>query len=117
MCRIYAACFGDAICYDLSLRGDAIENATVKGPTCGSMFPAGAHFCPTCGYQVPPTVPSAVEISAPPPANVVYVEQSAAPPNWAPWIVGIVVVLLVAGGIGLWNMGYLGGAANAPSAS
>lgn len=86
-----------------------MENATINCPTCGSIFPAGASFCPKCGYVVPVTRPQAAEFV--PPAQVVYVEQAPATPSWIPWITGIVLTLLVAGGIALWNMGYLGGSA------
>lgn len=86
-----------------------MENATINCPTCSSVFPAGASFCPKCGYVVPATLPQTAEFV--PPAQVVYIEQPPAAPNWTPWITGIVLALLGAGGIALWNMGYLGGSA------
>ena len=50
-----------------------MEKATIKCPTCGSEFPAGARFCPKCGYVVPLTIPGPEE--APPPPQVVYVSS------------------------------------------
>jgi hypothetical protein len=92
-----------------------MESAMILCPTCGAEFPAGARFCPKCGYVVPPTAttpePSVliVEQPAAAPPSVVYVDKPAEPTNWTPWIAGIVIALLAATGIALWNMGYLSG--------
>ena len=95
-----------------------METAIIKCPTCGADFPAGARFCSKCGYTVPPTTthPAVDVIVAPAaPPTIMYVEQPVVTAtNWTPWIAGIVVVLLAAGGGVLWNMGYLGGTAATP---
>jgi len=94
-----------------------MEDAKAKCPTCGSTFPAGATFCPECGYVVPVTSPAAYppEPIASPPApqpSVVYVQPPAAAPresNWGGWIVAAVFLLLAGGGFVLWSGGYFGG--------
>jgi len=93
-----------------------MEEARAKCPTCGSEFPAMATFCPECGYVVPfssPVAsPPAEKPETPhPQSNVVYVQPSpvaARESNWGPWVVVAVIVVLVGGGLVLWNNGYLG---------
>ncbi len=92
-----------------------MEEAKAKCPSCGSSFPAGATYCPECGYGVPVTAaavtPVIQKIVPPAPqSNVVYVQPPVTVPresNWGPWIAMATVVILVAGGIALWNGGYL----------
>jgi hypothetical protein len=88
-----------------------METAPINCPTCGAPFPAGANFCSKCGYTVPETI---THPGGPPPTVLMVPTQTPAT-NWAPWIAGIVVVLLAVGGGVLWNMGYLGGAASTPA--
>src|SRR5687768_4120002 len=87
-----------------------MESATMKCPTCGSEFPAGARFCPKCGYVVPTTAatpdPAVVVVEQPTTrTDVVYVDNPPAPTNWTPWIVGIVIALLAGTGYALWSGG------------
>jgi hypothetical protein len=103
-----------------------MEDAKAKCPTCGSAFPAGATYCPECGYVVPVSAPAAAppvpKAAAPSPqSNVVYVQPPAPAPapapreaNWGPWVAIAALVILVGGGVLLWNGGYLGGG-NAPT--
>jgi type IV secretory pathway VirB10-like protein len=89
-----------------------MEGAKMKCPTCGAEFPAGAKFCPQCGYVVPSTMPTS-EVT--PTTNVVYVQPTeTTDTNWAAWTAVGLIALLIAGGVTLWNLGYLG---NEPSAA
>lgn len=95
-----------------------MEEARAKCPNCGSAFPAGASFCPACGYVVPITAPVAsppveriVVPPPPPPPSVVYVQPQVEAPreaNWGPWVAIAAVILLLGGGFVLWSGGYLG---------
>jgi hypothetical protein len=80
-----------------------MEEAKLTCPTCGSLFPAGARFCPKCGYVVPSTAPTGY--AEPAPASVVYLPAESSSP-WAPWIAALSLALLVGGGLALWSAGY-----------
>jgi hypothetical protein len=81
-----------------------MESATIKCPTCGGEFPAGARFCPHCGYVVPPTL-THVEEPAPAP-QILVVQQRASAPGWVPWVAGLGLAIVVGTGIALASLGY-----------
>ena len=108
-----------------------IEEASARCPSCGSMYPAGATFCPQCGHVLstssaaaaPAETPMQASTPAATPApnqspNVLLIqphESEARESNWGPWVALILVLVLVAAGFAMWSAGYFGTTTAAPT--